>query len=292
MKRFFFLFILLITSTIEAGSVPDFYGPLKKVTVNNASIAYYRFGYGAPLVMLTGHGDSMTMWHPAFLKKLSKNREVIIFDYPGIGESTITGDYPDSMDQLSKLVQSFISSQQLERPDMLGFSMGGSLLLYMATQNSSSYNHVVVVGAKAGGKKTIVPEEKYFKMLSDPKIAPDVAVKTLLFPANARPEADAYLKILSTMPKATMNGTALLAQAQAVNSENQGPGIWDLLSKIKNRTLVMNGTDDVLTPTQNAVMIASSIPGAWLMQIKGTGHGLLFQAPEFTGDLIELFLSY
>ena len=292
MKQWLLIICLLIGSVASAGTVPDFYGPLKQAQVGDASISYYRFGTGAPLVMITGHGDAMVMWHPALLKKLSQTREVIIFDYPGVGESTIKGDYPDSMDKLSRLVQAFIENQQLDRPDLLGFSMGGSLALYMTTQYGDKYHHVVLVGAKAGGKKTVTPDPKYFNMLNDTKMSPAVAIKTLLFPATAAAQADAYLKVLSQMPIPKMNPEAMKAQSEAVNAENSGAGIWDKLPLIKNRVLVINGSDDILTPVQNAPMIASAIPGAWLAQIKGAGHGVLFQEPEFTGDLIELFLSY
>lgn len=292
MKKWLLLISLLLGSVVYAGSIPSFYGSMKHVAVGDANISYYRFGEGKPLVMITGHGDSMSMWHPELLKKLSKNHQVIIFDYPGIGESTIKGVYPNSMDQLSRLVQAFVASQKLDKPDMLGFSMGGSLLLYMAAQYSDQYNHVILVGAKAGGKKTVVPDAKYFNMLADPKISPEAAIKTLLFPADQTKKADAYLKILSQLPPQKMNGDALKAQAVAVNGENNGPGVWDQLPNIKNKVLVLSGIDDVLAPVQNAVMIAEGIPGAWLVQVKDAGHGVLFQEPEFTGSLIELFLRY
>lgn len=291
MKNWFFTICLILTNLSFAGSVPDFYGPLKYVTVGDTKIAYYRFGEGKPLVMITGHGDTMTMWHPDFLKKMSENKEVIIFDYPGIGESTTTGNYPETMDQLSNLVQSFVDSQKLDKPDMLGFSMGGSLLLYMTTKYGDKYNHVIVIGAKAGGKKTVVPEAKYFNMLADPKTSPAVAIKVLLFPADATRQADAYLQVLSQMPPQKMNGDALKAQAAAVNGENQGEGIWNQLPAIKNKVLVISGTNDVLAPVQNAVMIAAAIPGSWLVQVRDAGHGVLFQEPVFISKLVELFTN-
>ena len=292
MKKCLALILLVLSSVAFAANVPSFYGEQKKVKVGKANIAYYRFGQGAPLVFVTVHGDTMTMWHPTLLKILSKNREVIMFDYPGVGESTIEGNYPNTMAQLADLVQGFIDSQHIQRPDILGFSMGGSVVLYMAAQQGAKYHHVVAVGGKAGGKKTILPDAKKFQMLNNPNTSPAEAIKVLLFPTTAQPQADAYLKILSDMPKPKFDGAALKAQGAAVDAENADPGIWDKLSGIKNRVLILNGTEDVLTPVQNAVMIAAAIPGAWLIQIKGAGHGVLFQEPEFTGNLIELFLSY
>lgn len=292
MRKWFLFITLLLVNFSLAASVPEFYGQLKKVTLGDTTLSYYRFGEGKPLVMITGHGDSMMMWHPEFLKMMSQNRQIIMFDYPGIGDSTTTGNYPNTMDQLSHLVQSFVESQNLIKPDMLGFSMGGSLLLYMATQYGDNYDHVIVIGAKAGGKKTVVPEAKYFNRLADTKISPAVAIKTLLFPTNAATQADAYLKILSQLPPQKMNAEALKAQAEAVNGENNGSGIWDQLQNIKNKVLVINGTDDVLTPVQNAAMIADAIADSWLVRVRDAGHGVLFQEPVFIGELVFLFLSH
>ena len=40
-----------------------------------------------------------------------------------------------------------------------------------------------------------------------------------------------------------------------------------------------------------AVMIAEKIPGAWLVQIRGGGHGLMFQYPQQSTAVLETFLS-
>ena len=290
MKVWILIVSLLFSPLAYAATIPAFYGQPHQAKVNDAVISYYRFGTGKPLVMVTGHGDNMNMWDPILLKELSRQHTIIIFDYPGIGAST-EKKYPNSFEQLSNLIQAFIITQALTKPDILGFSMGGSLVLYMATQNSGSYDHVIVIGAKAGGKKTIQPDPKYFDMLKDPNVPLAVAIKTLLFPVTADKEADAYIKDISLLPPEKMAGAALTAQAEAVTAENNGDGIWNQLANIKNKLLVLNGTEDLLTPVQNAGLIAAAVPGAWLVQVEGAGHGVMFQKPEFSGQLIELFLD-
>jgi len=280
------------SSLIHALSPPKFYGPLMKAPVVNATIAYYRFGNGSPLVLIPGHGNSMTTWHPELLRKLSKTHEVIIFDFPGIGQSKTQGQFSSTIAQFAQLTDNFIKNQKLKKVDMLGFSMGGSILLYMASKNSDNYNHIIAVGGKAGGKETVLPQAKYFKMLDNTKLSPERAVKTLLFPNSAENKANNYLKALSQIPQETMNPLALKGQAAAVNAENQGPGIWTQLKNINNKTLILNGTDDILTPVKNAELISNSIDGSWLVRIKGAGHGVLFQDPDFCAKLINLFLSY
>ncbi len=43
------------------------------------------------MVLLNGTGSPMAEWDPAFLSALATNRRVIVFDYPGLGDSTSRG---------------------------------------------------------------------------------------------------------------------------------------------------------------------------------------------------------
>jgi pimeloyl-ACP methyl ester carboxylesterase len=291
MRIWIFIILTFLFSSANAASVPSFYGPVQQVSVDRANISFYRFGSGKPLVMITGHGDNINMWPSLLLKHLSEHRTIIIFDYPGIGKSTIKGEFPSSFDELTSLIQAFIKTQKLNKPDVLGFSMGGSLLLYLATQHSEDYDHLIVIGAKAGGKQTVQPSAANFNLLKNTDVSPAVVIKTLLFPASAGKQADAYINGVMQLPQENMDKTALAAQAAAVTSDNEGAGIWNDLPRIHNKILVLNGTEDILTPVQNAVMIAAAIPGAWLVQVQGAGHGVLFQEPDFAERLLGLFLQ-
>ena len=68
-------------------------------------------------------------------------------------------------------------------------------------------------------------------------------------------------------------------------------GICDDLSKISNPTLIITGTDDVVVPSANSLIIAAKIPGAWLVQIKDAGHSLFNQYPDKVDRVLQTFLS-
>jgi pimeloyl-ACP methyl ester carboxylesterase len=66
-------------------------------------------------------------------------------------------------------------------------------------------------------------------------------------------------------------------------------GTCDILPSITKPTLIITGTDDVTSPSANSLMLAQKIPGAWLVQIKGGGHGAMYQYPEeFSKVLLTL----
>jgi pimeloyl-ACP methyl ester carboxylesterase len=55
--------------------------------------------------------------------------------------------------------------------------------------------------------------------------------------------------------------------------------------------LVVAGTEDITSPPANSLIIAERIVGSWLVQIRGGGHGLIFQYPNEFSDIIETFFS-
>jgi pimeloyl-ACP methyl ester carboxylesterase len=82
---------------------------------------------------------------------------------------------------------------------------------------------------------------------------------------------------------------------KAVQLEAEAMGSWkgtcDRLSSISKPTLVIVGTDDVVIPPANSIMLVEKIPGAWLVQIRGGGHYVMFQYPEQFTAVLETFLS-
>jgi len=68
-------------------------------------------------------------------------------------------------------------------------------------------------------------------------------------------------------------------------------GVCGQLSKISVPTLVITGTEDIAAPAANSLIIAQKIPGAWLVQIKDAGHGLMYQYPEKLSAVIQTFFT-
>ena len=68
-------------------------------------------------------------------------------------------------------------------------------------------------------------------------------------------------------------------------------GLCGQLSNISVPTLVITGTEDIAAPAANSLIIAQKIPGAWLVQIKGAGHGLMYQYPEKFSTVLQTFLT-
>jgi len=68
-------------------------------------------------------------------------------------------------------------------------------------------------------------------------------------------------------------------------------GTHSRLPKITPPTLLITGADDINTPWQNSLMMIDLIPGAWLVQLKDGGHGVMYQYPKKFSRLVLTFLE-
>jgi pimeloyl-ACP methyl ester carboxylesterase len=86
-----------------------------------------------------------------------------------------------------------------------------------------------------------------------------------------------------------------------IANKQKNLGIWentnwscacDEEAKLAKPTLVITGTDDNdYMQHGDALILASKIPGAWLVQIKNDGHAVMNQYPAEIGKILNTFLS-
>jgi pimeloyl-ACP methyl ester carboxylesterase len=63
------------------------------------------------------------------------------------------------------------------------------------------------------------------------------------------------------------------------------------LEEIDVPTLVIYGSEDKMTPPEQASFLAEHIPGARLARVPGAGHMLMLEQPETIARLIQAFLA-
>jgi pimeloyl-ACP methyl ester carboxylesterase len=108
----------------------------------------------------------------------------------------------------------------------------------------------------------------------------------MIFPEKWKKEHPNYLSYMPLVPVPSLAG--IQVEGQAINSWK---GSCDRVSNINKPTLVILGTEDVIVPPPYSLPLAEKIPGAWLVQINGGGHGLMYQYPEKLSRIILTFLE-
>lgn len=92
-------------------------------------LAFERHGSGEPLVLIHGVTHRRQVWYPV-LERLAAEREVILVDLPGHGQSDPFA--PDGLpvaDALRAEFRQFLAAQGLDRPHVAGNSLGGRVAL-------------------------------------------------------------------------------------------------------------------------------------------------------------------
>lgn len=261
---------------------------IKKVHVSDIDIAYKEAGSGYPLILIMGSSSSMDLWSPALISVLAQDHRVTIFDNRGIGATT-SSDREFSIKLFADDTVGLMDALKIEKADVLGWSMGSYIAQELALNYPDKVNRVVLYAADAGGEKAVH--------------SPDVIAQLNDASGTDRERGERLLKLMfpaswlkeNPDPRKYMPMPAEQVLPESV--KKQGIAIWkwagtfDRLSRINVPVLLVVGTDDVIAAPQNSIMMVGQIPGAWLVQIKGGGHGLMFQYPERLAKIVSLFLS-
>jgi len=113
--------------------------PTQYVEAGGIRFAYRRFGNaasGLPLIFNQHFKGTMDYWDPAITDGLAKTREVILFNNAGV--SSTSGEVPSTIQEMGTDALAFIKSLNLNKVDVLGFSMGGRVAQEIAVQAPTS----------------------------------------------------------------------------------------------------------------------------------------------------------
>jgi pimeloyl-ACP methyl ester carboxylesterase len=273
-----------ITNSLDIQNIPS-----KKVHVGDIDIAYKIFGKGDPILLINGYSHSMDNWDPTLLERLASNHTVIIFNNRGIGNTTSGENRFFSIAQFANDTAGLLDVLEIKQADILGYSMGGFIAQELALTHPDRVGKLIIYASICGGNESILASQ-VINMLSNGSGTAMERIERfqpLFFPEKWRNENPNYLeripKTIETIPNKTLD--------QHTEAIFNWTGTCSKLKNITQPTLVIVGTDDVITLPANSLLITERIPGAWLVQIKGAGHGLMYQYPEQFNKVLQTFLS-
>ncbi|HPX22479.1 MAG TPA: alpha/beta hydrolase [Mesotoga sp.] len=290
MKKSIISVITLLSASLFAQGVPELYSaPVKKAQVGAIEVAYKVFGSGAPLLMIAGYGSPLESWDPYVVSALSKEFTVIVFDNRGIGRST-TSDEAPSIELFAKDAADLVRTIGFEKVSLVGWSMGGYIAQEFALNYPELTDKLVLLSTSCGGDESVPPSDEAVSMLQNMG-DPQVLLK-VLFPADwtlAHPEVAARFTAASGQDGAgDQNQRGIADQYVAVGNWS---GTCERLKSIESDTMIIAGTEDIILPVKNSLILAEAIEGSWLVRLKDGGHGAIYQFPERIADLLITFLK-
>jgi pimeloyl-ACP methyl ester carboxylesterase len=272
--------------------------PTQFVDAKAIRFAYRRFGKagGVPLVFNQHFIGTMDYWDPAVTDGLAKEREVILFNNAGV--SSTSGEVPTTFEEMGANAVAFIRALGLTKVDVLGFSIGGFVAQEITLQAPDLVRRLVLVGTgpRGGqGMATLTPEaQRIFGATYDP---PEELWLSVHFTQSNASQAKGReflnrfrLRAQNRDPEA--NKKVAPAQIEAIGKWGaQREGSYDYLKRIRQPTLVVNGSTDVIVYTVNSFILQQNLPNAQLILYPDSNHGSMYQYPELFVAHLSTFLA-
>jgi pimeloyl-ACP methyl ester carboxylesterase len=272
--------------------------PTQYVEANGIRFAYRRFGKreAVPLVFNIHYLGTMDHWDPAVTDGFAKDREVILFNNAGVSSSS--GKVPETFAEMGANAIAFVRALGLKQVDVLGFSIGGLVAQEIALQAPDLVRRLILVGTgpRSGeSMDTGTPEGKeiFGAVYTNPD---DLWLRVQFTPSEAsQAKGRQFIKRFRSRgenrdPEVTQE--AALAQRSAIAGWGaKRDNAWDYLKDIKQPTLVVNGSNDVIIYTVNSFILQQHLPNAQLIIYPDSAHGSLFQYPELFVRHASTFLD-
>jgi len=250
----------------------------------------HRRGRGKPLLLVHGLGSSRNAWSLIGLA-LAEQREVIMVDLPGHGESPAEPD-SGTFAGVARSLDEWLDTEGLAGADMVGSSMGGRLVLELSRRGRAGA--VVALnpgGFWAGGERAYV-----FGSLTAmhvllnaikptvPTLAHSAAARTMLLPQLlARPWAlngdVAEREMKSVAETSTFEA---LASNLAFGPLQEGPA-----APASGPVTIGWGRQDRLLLPSQAERAVAAFPGSRLHWFDHSGHFPMFDEPDETVAMIR-----
>ena len=259
------------------------------ITVGDIDIAYQTFGEGDPLLLIMGYSGTMDLWAPEVLGELASKYQVIIFDNRGMGKTTAS-DKEFTIELFADDTRGLLDALGIERAHVLGWSLGTYIAQELTLRYPDRVNKLILYAGDCGGKEAIYPGPDIMEALEETSsLSPETARRLLatLFPKKwlkEHPDPRTYF------PRVTEISSAQNIKRQ-YQSWQKWEGTYDRLPKITQPTLLITGSEDVNTPWQNSLIMIELIRAAWLVQLEGGGHGVMYQYPENFSRILLTFLA-
>jgi pimeloyl-ACP methyl ester carboxylesterase len=268
--------------------------PTEFVQAGDVRVAYRRFGRrGAlPLLLLNYFAANMDDWDPKITNGLAAQRDVIIFDYAGIGRST--GATPSTVAAMTKDFVGFCRALDLSNFDIFGFSLGGMIAQQLAFEYPNMPRRIMLLGTGPRGGEGMTFTELAVDELDDPV---KLLMNAFFTPSDAsRAAGHAYLerlKLRVTDRDEPVSRQAATAQLEAIREWGAIPSQnrFAMLDQIRQPTLIVHGNKDVVVMPINAFLLAEHLPNAQLTMYPDASHAAQSQHAEVFLEHARLFLN-
>ena len=242
------------------------------------------------VVFVNGLGGAQAAFSHQVRHFMAKH-QVLTFDHRGMGGSEVIDGDTTMADYAHDLIQ-LLDHLQIQDAFFVGISFGGRVLQELAIGWPERVRALVLSGTSAGGRMHIGGPINLAETLKNATTLPveewAMEIGNALFGARYVQQYPNRIMALARWRKRhPSNPIGIACQWQAF----AGFDASDRLAAITCPVLVAHGTDDRLSPMQNARWLVQNIPNCELVALEGIGHSPNIEDPPSYHAVIEDFLA-
>jgi 3-oxoadipate enol-lactonase len=234
------------------------------------------------LVLSNSLGTQMGMW-VAQMEQLSKYFRVLRYDTRGHGLSSAPAG-PYTVAEMGKDVLQLLDALRLERVHFCGLSLGGMVGQWLGVHAAHRLSKLVLANTAA----TIGNSEGWNARIDAVRATGMESVATAIlerwFSPTFRAKNAHTVAALGLMLK-EVDSEGYVASCAAVRDADQRK----MVSQIRLPTLVIGGSQDLVTPISETLLLAGAIPGAGHLELD-VGHLANVEAPEAFSSGVTNFI--
>jgi pimeloyl-ACP methyl ester carboxylesterase len=257
---------------------------MRRQLADGFTMEYEEAGTGTPVVLLHAFPLSSAMWRPQ-REALADDMRLILPNLRGFGATDGFTATP-SLERMADDVAALLDALGIGRAVVGGLSMGGYVALAFARKHAARLRGLILADTRAE---------------ADSDEAKATRDKTIAF-TTTHGAADVFEQLL---PRALSETTRrekpeVVAELRAIAAAQTSAGVIDALKAMRDRpdstsllptltvpTLVIVGSDDILTPPAAAQAMVARLPQATLVTIPGAGHLSNMETPAAFNEAVR-----
>jgi 3-oxoadipate enol-lactonase len=241
-----------------------------------------------PLLMIQGLGADSRGWILQRLAFLRRYR-VITFDNRGVGRSDKPMG-PYDLERMALDAIEVLDAAGVGSAHVMGASMGGLIAQILAVRHPERVRSLVLACTACrhqGWRRWLL--EQWAEEARDHGMRPWAKhnLRWIVGPRSLRRFAPAFNALSGVFVSAPVH--AFIAQVRAILDADDS--LLDELPDEAPPTLVICGSQDILTPQADSEELAELIPGAELVVIRGASHGFVIEAAPAFNRAVGGFLA-
>ncbi len=247
---------------------------------------------GRPALCFLHGGSAHAHWFDSVVPTFADRYHVLSLDQRGHGGSDWTPVPAYATEDFAGDLLGVMDAMGWARMTLIGHSMGGHNAMAFSAWHPARVERLVVVDSRPS-----IPSDRLQNMHRRGDRGPmrhetlESALKSFRLLPRETVADPGLLEHLARQGIALREGRFVYRFDPACNGQRRPTDGWALLGRIAAPTLLVRGEHSPILPREMAADMLARLPRAWLVEIPGTYHHLVLDAPGAFATALDAFLS-